>query len=84
MEIDEEDQEQLDEILGNREQLTAAITQIEQQKKQLDERKDNLLEQYQELNNKLNSKMSELKRVYEVDDSYNYDRVSGELVEQGE
>jgi len=80
MQIDEEDQEQLDEILGNREQLAATVTQIEQQKKQLDERKDNLLEQYQELNNKLNSKLNEIKRVYEVDDSYNYDRMSGELV----
>jgi len=80
MEIDEEDQEQLDEILGNREQLAAAVTQIEQQKKQLDQRKDNLLEQYQELNNKLNSKLNEIERVYEVDDNYSYDRVSGELI----
>ena len=84
MEIDEEDQEQLDEVLGNREQLAAAVTQIEQQKKQLDQRKDNLLEQYQDLNEKLNSKLNEIKRVYEVDDSYSYNRISGELVEQGE
>lgn len=84
IEIDNDDQEQLDQLLEKRKQISASIAQIEMQKKQLDEQKDNLLEQWEQIANNLNNKMSEIKRVYDVDGEYNYDRVSGELVESGD
>jgi len=84
MEIDEEDREQLDSLLEKRKQLSETIAQIELQKSQLDEQKGNLLDDFQEVAQQLNQKMSEIKRVYDVDENYSYDRVSGELVERGE
>ena len=84
MEIDEEDQEQLDELLEQKKQLSNAIANIEMQKEQLDDRKAELLENLKELTNSLNNKMSEIQRVYEVNENYSYDKISGELVEQGE
>lgn len=84
VEIDEEDQEQLDQLLEQSKQLSNRIAQIEMQKKQLNEQKENLLENFQQVNQNLQNKMAEIKRVYEVDDGYSYDRVSGELVKSGE
>ena len=84
MEIDEEDQEQLDQLLEQKKQLGNAIASIEMQKKQLDGQKEDLLEDLEEVSNGLNNKMSEIQRVYEVDENYSYDKISGELVKKGE
>jgi len=84
MEIDEEDQEQLDQLLEQKKQLNNAIASIEMQKRQLDRQKEDLLEDLEEVSSELNNKMSEIQRVYEVDENYSYDKISGELVKKGE
>ena len=83
-EIEQEDQEQLDQLLEQKKQLNNAVAGIEMQKKHLDGQEEDLLENLKEISTELNNKMSEIQRVYEVDENYSYDKISGELVKKGE